>query len=57
MSAQLAELGASVVKVEPANEVGDSYRGSGTYIVARNGEKIGTSFGVVNRGEPASLLF
>jgi len=61
VSAQLAEMGAEVLKLEPANGIGDVYRVSGTHLLLPSnekimgskalGEKLGASFAVCNRGK------
>ena len=53
---QLADMGATVIKVENANGVGDSYRRAGTEMKLGSGEKVASSFASVNRGKRSVSL-
>ena len=48
---QLADMGATVIKVENNNGIGDSYRLAGTTMRLPTGEVFGASFGNFNRGK------
>merc|ERR1711998_191454 len=46
---QLADMGATVTKIEPANGMGDNYRASGTFFRTETGTMVGSSFATANR--------